>query len=562
MKRKTRRLNEKSALGLLEEAAACLRSSPPGLLAVYYLGTFPFVLGALFYWTDMSRSAFAEERVVSGALGVALLFLWMKIWQSVFCSLVRARLRGTSDPWDGKRVRGLILSQVTCQPTALFLLPPSLLLTLPFGWVYAFYQNVTVLGGEPGLDGEQLRRKAIRQARLWPGQNHLLLIIALLFGCIVFLNLGLALILAPNLLKNLLGIDTVFTLDFSSFLNTTFMAILAGLTYLCLDPLLKTVFTLRSFYGDSIESGEDLEVQARQFFGRRTRALPALISLFLGLFSGMTIPLQGQEKSALPVKNLQEVSDPRANQTLNPRSLDQAIEQVIVMPEYSWRFPRERRPDRERDPGFLSYFFQSIGEMLKSWFDQLIEILRKVAEWISKKLFQENFPDAQGGGGAEWSQVLRLVLLVLIVVSGAAIAFILIWTWRRRKMAGAIKAEPVRARPDLADENIGADELPRDEWIGLAIELLDQGELRLALRAFYLGGLAHLSHRDLIRLAKFKSNHEYELELRRRSRQDHELTMTFTQLVGIFERVWYGNHPVNRPLVDTVRMQVERIASC
>jgi hypothetical protein len=554
MKRRKRRLVEKSALGLMEEAVALLRSCSPGVLAAYYLGSFPFVLGLLFFWAEMSRSNFAEERVVSGALGVALLFLWMKSWQSVFCGFVRARLRGTWEPWDRARVWRLIISQVGLQPTALFLLPLALVLTIPFGWVFAFYQNVTVLASEAGLEGRQLRQKAIHHAMLWPGQNHLLLACAFLVGCLIFLNIGIALIMAPGLLKSLLGIDTVFTLGIGSFLNTTFLAILAGLTYLCLDPLLKTVFTLRCFYGDSVESGEDLEVQARQLSAGRSRAATAVV--FLGiLISGMGVPLQSAE---VPLNAAQQTV-PKPG--LNPAKLDQAIERVITLPEYSWRLPRERRIE-ESDQGFLSHFLQSVVEMLKSWFNKLLETLRRLVEWIARKLFPENVPGIQGSAGSGWTGALRLVLIVLIVVSGAAIALILFTTWRRRNKGRMIDAEPVRARPDLTDESVRADELPRDEWIGLAVEMMERGEFRLALRAFYLGGLAHLASRELIQLTKYKSNREYETELRRRSRGNTELTVTFSQLVGVFDRVWYGRDPVNRDLVESFRGNIERINSC
>jgi len=53
-------------------------------------------------------------------------------------------------------------------------------------------------------------------------------------------------------------------------------------------------------------------------------------------------------------------------------------------------------------------------------------------------------------------------------------------------------SEAIFPVPDLADENIRADQLPEDGWTKLARELLERGEFRLAMRAFYLASLAHL----------------------------------------------------------------------
>src|SRR6516164_4848417 len=58
MKRNARRQQGKVSLELFEEAFHLVRSAPSVALASYYLGTLPFVLGLLWFWTDMSRSPF------------------------------------------------------------------------------------------------------------------------------------------------------------------------------------------------------------------------------------------------------------------------------------------------------------------------------------------------------------------------------------------------------------------------------------------------------------------------------------------------------------------------
>src|SRR5207244_10477872 len=68
-----------------------------------------------------------------------------------------------------------------------------------------------------------------------------------------------------SLLKMLLGIGTAFAGSPWGLLNTTFVATVGALMYLCLDPLVKAVYLLRCFYGESLHTGEDLRAELKQF---------------------------------------------------------------------------------------------------------------------------------------------------------------------------------------------------------------------------------------------------------------------------------------------------------
>jgi hypothetical protein len=106
---------------------------------------------------------------------------------------------------------------------------------------------------------------------------------------------------------------------------------------------------------------------------------------------------------------------------------------------------------------------------------------------------------------------------------------------------------------------VRADQLPEDGWTKLGREMLERGEFRLAMRAFYLGSLAHLATRNLINLARFKSNRDYERELRRRAHSFPGLLSVFGDNLAAFEGIWYGMHEVNRELVERFAANVERI---
>jgi len=270
----------RTAIELLEEAVHLLRISPFAALGRYYIGTLPFILALLYFWADMSRGAFASNRLIPSSFTLALLFIWMKSWHTIFAQFMRARINITpaSGLSLGQFLR-LAETQSLVQVTGLILIPLSLLFSLT-GWFYAFYQNYSILDNGQGKIKDLLNRSWM-QSKLWPGQNHALLLIMSLLGIFVFLNIAICLYLLPQLLNSILGIETLFTMSGQlSLLNTTYLAITLGITFLCLDPLLKTAYILRCFYGESLSSGEDLKADLKKMIPYKI-IIPAL-TLLLG----------------------------------------------------------------------------------------------------------------------------------------------------------------------------------------------------------------------------------------------------------------------------------------
>src|SRR5262249_14599871 len=146
-------------------------------------------------------------------------------------------------------------------------------------------------------------------------------------------------------------------------------------------------------------------------------------------------------------------------------------------------------------------FLVRAQKMIRQW-------LRDVGHWLDRwlrKLFFRQRQLSTGGSGYGW--ILRQEVLVYGLVAAAliALAYLAYRIWQNRVPEKApLASEPIQPLPDLRDENLGADQLPEDGWAKLARELLAGGDLRLALRAFYLASLAHLAQRNLIRLEKFK----------------------------------------------------------
>jgi len=543
----TRRQEGKNSFDLIEEATHVLRSASVATWATYYLGAAPFVLGLLFFWADMSLNPYAGRHLADASFVMGALFLWMKFWQTVFTRRLRAQIAGEPPPpWDFNRCARVVLTQTILQPSGLFVLPLSLVPALPFAWVYAFYQNVTVLadGKERTAD---LFKKSWRQATLWPKQNHIVLAILMAFTLYLFFNWISVCLALPQLFKMLFGVESAFTKSPFSLLNTTFFAAMFGLTYLCADPLFKTIYTLRCFYGESLRSGEDLKAELKPFVATAQK-IAAVLILFFTIF--ISTPASAQTAApAAPAKNATQVPPP---------ALDKAINETIHERKYTWRMPREKVTDDEANKGFIVRFFDNVGAMVRKW-------IRAVAHWLDEwlqKLFRHRRPISPDSDMPRWDWVasVQLLLWTLVGVAVATLAVFLYRVWRQRRKAPAtVLGEAIFPVPDVADENVGADQLPEDGWVKLARELLERGEFRLAMRAFYLASLSHLATRNLISIARFKSNRDYERELRRRGHSFPELLSLFGDNISVFERIWYGMHAVDLDVVNRFATNVERI---
>lgn len=540
--RQNRRTAGKPALEVLEEAISTLRRCGSLTLLCYFLGTIPFVLGFLYFWAEMSAGAYAERNLAPLSLALAGLFVWMKCWQSVFAVRLLAFI-GEDDPpvWSAGRVWRLAVQQTAVQSTGLFLMPVALLLTIPAAWTYAFYQSFLVNGSGEKEPTRVLAGRSMGHANCWVRQNHLGIAYLSVFGAIVFVNFMTAIFLAPWLLKTMLEIETLFSRSSFHLFNTTVLTVAAGLTHLTVDPIAKTFYILREFYGRSIQSGDDLKVTLR-------RLRPAAVAV-------LTILLLPVSANARP----QSIPSP----AVQASELDRSIDTVLARPEYAWRAPRVPEPATAEKPGVVDTFFKTVREMVWSWLKPVRKWLRQFADWLDRYLREHgNFnPNADGWIG-KWTGVLKILLYGFCALVIGVAAYVSWQAWKQSRAAPVVTAQAVRASPDLRREEISADELPEDRWLELAEEMAARGEFRLSLRALYLAALAHLGMRELITITRAKSNKEFQAELARRARTHTELLAAFGESVHDFERAWYGRGDVTRETVTGYTSTVRQIRQC
>jgi hypothetical protein len=527
-----RRSLDPTAVELIEEAVHLLRRAPLGWYALYLAGVGPFVTALLFYWAWVTWARPSGEENVWMALGLVPLFLWMKAIQSEFCGrLLALRLDEAPAPAIGRRLGRVFLAQARIQTWVAVLLGPASLALLPFPWVFAYGQSATVIG-----EGDFLHEEAAAQARLWPAQNCLgLLLIGSLAACLT-LNIAACFYTIPWLCSRVLGIETIFSLHGWSLLNTTFLASVAALGWAASDPLVKAFYVLRVFHGRSLRTGEDLRIELR-----RTRRVAALAAI--GLALALT-------EAARPLDAAPASADRPA--AVRPQDLDRAVDTVLSRADYAWRIHTEAPAADDPHEGWFARFVRTGLRVLGNMLGSLIRAIGSIIDWIMGR-FGRPSPGAVDSAGSAAGALAKGLLYVFAALALAALGW-LVWLAVGRFRESAPRAAvvtPLAAEPDLASEDLHADRLPPDGWLALAREQAARGEWRLAQRALYLALLASLAAEGLISLARFKTNLDYERELRGRALSRGEVPARFSIRRREFEESWYGRAV---PTEDAVRV--------
>jgi hypothetical protein len=505
----------KPPLELLEEAIHLLRNAPAGAVLSYLTGSAPLLLALLFFLSEMTRNPFAREQLAVESLGVAALFVWKRIWQAVFAAQLHGQLSGSG--FAIRRLPLLIVVQCALQPLRLIALPVSLLMTIPFAWVVAFFRNVGLFAalGEPDPV-----RAARQQAGLWTRQNWGILSVVTLAALLLFLNLVVTIAVLPQLAKSFLGIEGEFARLGSNILNTTTLAVAASITWLAVDPLLEAVYVLRCFYGASVSSGEDLRAALRK---------ATAIAAFVLVMVLMPVAASAQQV-------------PAAAAAIDSARLDKSIDEVIRRREFTWRAapPQSDEPQKEW-PG---------------WLQSAVRAIRNGVHWLGQKIeqwFKSNNREVVDGSRATERPPIELwsAAVALALVAGGVALFL---RRRRSKPAQVTPVDNSATPVNLSDDSVTADQLPESSWLALADEWLTKGDYRLAMRALYLAGLNYLSQRDLVSIARYKTGLDYIRELERRARAgigvSAEVVPVFQANNALFERGWYGRHAVDRAQVE------------
>lgn len=578
-RRTSKNATEDGALALIEKGFNLLKDTPIDTLACYFIGTLPFCLALLYFWMDMSRSPFAGNHQVLSAMGMAAMFFWMKCWHGIFVKRLALQVKMDSIPSMNIRERFRFgLRHSILQGSSLFMIPLSICLLVPFGWAYAFYQNCLYYGADHTVSMTSIIKQASKKAALWPVQNHFviwlinplilflvctliliylpnieaagdsffmfvyLLVLASLtvflspLTVAVALNLLSLILIVPFLIRTLMGIETAASQNMDAMLNSSTLILLCCLVYLVLDPLVKATYVLRCFYGDSILSGEDIRARLLRIKANKTFIWILAATTGLGVFS--------------PIDSSYASADVSAAQSTE---LSQNINEELEKPIYSWRLPRERK--QTNDSSVASTLDEKLEQALQNFAVFLEKIVAGIAEWLDAR---GTFTRTPGTMNISWGGILQTLAWTAVLILLIAVLVMVVKHFKRSPLEEEDEGAEYLT-PDLEDENISAEDLPVDEWVALAMEMFQNGDVRLAVRALFLSGLAFLGEQRFLQIRRFKSNREYLRELGRRAHGDTELNQAFEWSVNEFESIWYGNHEATSRLYEAFQENLQTI---
>lgn len=552
---------EISPAELLEQAFTLLRALPMSVHTQSILGSVPFALALLFFWSDMSRSGTAALSVSAWALALALLYGWLKISQALFARGVWAQLMPARElPSLGaieffRRAAALI----ACSAFALPLQFIAFNLILPGAWVYASFHNTTVLAFTREGNRRGWRALAVEAAKLShyePLSHHLLLALLTVFTVLVWAGIYVSGLVLPQLWKSFTGVETVFTRNpQAAALNSLYLAVTVTLTWLVLSPFCRVIYVLRTFYALARPTGVDL--LSRLHAVRRRARLSAALCLFsLACLS----PAHAEESVVRESSPNASISISVSPDEAQSERLQSAIRDTLSSRVYQWRLPRESTAATEENESFLAAAFRKAAEALRSVFREVSRVIEKIFE---KTFGDRSLPSGSSGTAGISGSAMRGVVCVLAGFLAAGILFVLIRLWLLRRREPTPSSVPLAttapAPVDLSAEETLASELPEDQWLALARQQLAQGDTRLAVRALFLACLATLGEQRLIDIARTKSNRDYTDELARRALARRDLPVLFRESVTVFERVWYGWHEAPAVWVQQIMDNYEKL---
>jgi hypothetical protein len=554
-------VKETSGIQLVDRSMYLARSRLGQHLWIYYAGTVPCLLYFIYFFNDMSTHPVAGERLGISSGVLALLFVWMKVGHSLFGLRAYETLMETRPrKIPPVQIMSGVLWQTLLGAAGLIVLPIALIMTVPFGWCYAFFQNATagLFFGDKGVIGD-----AVFHASYGQRQNHLMLWIvcpvsllvmcctsiavpplmrffgdgshlavlmgvsagalALItlafnpFGGILFVNFAATMFILPRLLEMFFGWETLYSMSYHTFLHPGFIMTVWALCFLCMDPIVKICYVVRMYDRNAVRSGHDL-------LKRTVQIVPLIFCILFLLPSGM---------KAAPF---------RIDQT----ALDKTISEVLQNPVYAWRENSAFEvPERiVKKTGIMHRFFAGVKKTA-------VKILHKIARVVKKLLKNGHKPEHPKKPVVPFLFDPRVIMIGALLIIAAVMLFMIMN--RRKKPAASGKGgekKPDQVEPALAV--ISPSDHPPDGWETMAGRSLAKGDARAAIRFFFLSTLSLLGERRVISLRTSRSNREHRRELNRRFPDQEELNGSFFAVITTFEYTWFGTVVPAQEMVEKV----------
>lgn len=547
------RRNRLNSLEVLERGFALFRSTFGREAWRYYAGAAPLVCAFIPIWVANGQIRLSNGAIMLEAALLSVAYL-VRAWMVCgYMQRVRERAFGipVSKP-DGVIGRAAVLSNLVAWK---IILSVGALAALPtvagLSWLYTASQFASLGAGEDGSERNAIRG-CIALANQWIGGGLLFFIMLFPLWIAVWLNSLIVALFVPQLLHSILGVSTLLSTAMGIFAlirsSAFWLALFAG-AWLALDPIVKCSFVVVHQHLRSQREGDDLrgllaslpreQMKKAQMIAPSTTGSKAAIGALIMLaavLAGTSLPpiacaAQTQTTPTQSTEALSERTHQAQVQKLR-RALDEESQRAI----YRWHDAERASP-----PTWFDKQLEKIGNALTRAWNAISDFLRR--------LWPRGLRLSPGSGsGATRMKDLRLWLTlvsILTIMAGA----VLFWLRRRRQAATISIPLAIAPLPDLS-ESAMATARSEDEWFALANRLQQEGELRLAVRAAYLGLLAGLAQREWLTIRSDRTNREYLDEFMRRWRRRPQAALEARAEIpeklrsGLrrFDGVWYGSH--------------------
>jgi hypothetical protein len=556
-----RRWNRLNALEALERGFALFRSTFVPEAWRYYAGSAPLVFLFIPMWVVNGQIRLSDGVVLIEAALLAAAYLLRVYMVASYVQRVRERAFGTpaSKP-VGASARAaamgrLLAWKITLSAGALV----GLLTFAGAPWFYSACQFASLEAREDGAERHSMRG-CLAIASQWFGGSVLLFLMLFPFWIAVWLNGAIIAVLVPQLLHSIFGVNTLLSTPVGIFAlvrsSAFWLSLFAG-AWLALDPIVKCSFVVVYQHLQSRREGDDLrgllaslpheqEKKAQMIASTTAGSKPigALVVLAL-ILAGVSQAAHAEQTP--PTPNKAEALADSARQA-RIQQLRQALEIESGRAIYRWHDAEHPSPPNWFDK-LLAKFVRGIE---RGW-NAILNFLRR--------LWPRGLNLSLGNGeGRPWQLKDLRVWLWLIAILTLVAGTVLFWLRRRKETASLSIPQAIAPLPDLSEGTL-ASARSEDEWFALAGQLEGEGELRLALRAAYLGLLAGLAQREWLTIRRDRTNREYLDEFTRRWRRRPQASVEtraevpekFRGSLRQFDRVWYGSYVLTTEAVSAYR---------
>lgn len=520
----------------------------------YYAGTVPLVLCFIPMWVVDGQIKVSNGILLLEAVVLAVAYVWRVLMVTRYMQRVRTLAFGTPAPKSARAIEfaagigALVGRKIVLSVCALASIP-SLIGT---SWFYSACQFASIEAREEGAQGGSMG-DCLSLASQWLSAGLLFFFMLFPLWATVFLNGVIVAIAVPILLHSIFGLNTILSTSMGIYAlsrSSAFWLLAFAGAWIALDPIVKCSFVIVYQHLRSRREGYDLRDALASLprqkkpltaasAGSIRRAQSAALILFLALLIGArpAAAFQATQESTPQESTTHTNADITDDSARNARvqKLRVALDAESQRAIYRWH-----DADQPSPPNWFDKLMAKIGHQIDRAWNAVVKFLTK--------LWPKGLGGFSGNGTpSKWSlkDLILWVTVIAVVTIGAIIA--LIWLRRRRDPASLSIPASVAPLPDLSDAVL-ATARSEDEWFALANQLEREGDLRLALRAAYLGLLAGLAQREWLTIRRDRTNRDYLDEFTRRWRRRPQATVEaraeipgkLRSSMRQFDRVWYG----------------------